>query len=173
MSLAAALRLRAGKGSVSLADGQCVGRPTSLDQQFVDFDGVRYHVTSTEKKSVLLLSMEWRCIQQLDSFGAQEVLAREYGSALLPKNQTEPEYDVSLLIDLEQLPRDPGTPGPVQAFTHKLSSARTIQRKDQRSSESMHCLGETPWRHPSNALSLPRSNSRLTLLNLAPTLPTL
>lgn len=74
----------------------------------MDFDGVRFHMTSTDKKTVLQLSMDWRCLKQLDAFGAQEVLAREYGSALLPKEQTEPEYDVSLIINLEELPQDAG-----------------------------------------------------------------
>ncbi|KAJ7918954.1 actin-related protein ARPC2 [Mycena leptocephala] len=52
-------------------------KPSSVDVQFVDYDG-------------------------LVQYGALDVLKREYGSLLQP--QSEPEYNVSLAIDLEQLP---------------------------------------------------------------------
>ena len=39
-------------------------------------------------------------------YGAMEVLGREYGAMLLP--QAEPEYNVSMLIDLEQAPQEGG-----------------------------------------------------------------
>jgi actin related protein 2/3 complex subunit 2 len=36
-------------------------KPSSVDQQFVDFDGVRYHLHTPERKTELLLSMDIRC----------------------------------------------------------------------------------------------------------------
>lgn len=40
-------------------------------------------------------------------YGALDILSREYGSLLSSK--VEPDYNVSLEIDLEQAPAEPGT----------------------------------------------------------------
>ncbi|KAJ7504561.1 arp2/3 complex 34 kDa subunit [Mycena galericulata] len=77
-------------------------KPSSVDVQFVDYDGVRFHLSAPERKTVLFLSMHIRCWDELVQYGAIDVLKREYGSLLQP--QPEPEYNVSLAIDLEQLP---------------------------------------------------------------------
>lgn len=82
-------------------------RPSSLDVQFVDYDGVRFHLCTPEKKTILLLSMHIRCWSELVQYGALDVLKREYGS--LVKDEAEPEYNVSLEIDLEQAPTGAGT----------------------------------------------------------------
>jgi len=79
-------------------------KPSSLDVQFVDYDGVRFHLSTPERKTVLLLSMHIRCWDELVRYGALDVLKREYGALL--KREAEPEYNVSLEIDLEQLPAD-------------------------------------------------------------------
>jgi actin related protein 2/3 complex subunit 2 len=51
--------------------------------------------------------MNIRCWDELAAYGALDVLRREYGSLI--RAQTEPEYNISLDIDLEQLPADEGT----------------------------------------------------------------
>ncbi|GAA5914526.1 hypothetical protein JCM8208_005380 [Rhodotorula glutinis] len=79
-------------------------RPTSLDQSFVDFDSVRYHLSTPERKTQLVLSMDVPCWQELKQYGALDVLEREYGSRLLPENQTEDGYSLTLVVDLEQGP---------------------------------------------------------------------
>jgi len=81
-------------------------RPGSLDVVFVDYDNVRFHLSTPERKTVLLLSMNIRCWEELVQYGALDVLQREYGPLL--SNQTEPDYNVSLRIDLEQVPVDQG-----------------------------------------------------------------
>lgn len=50
--------------------------------------------------------MNIRCWDELVQYGALDVLHREYGSLL--SSQIEPEYNVSLEIDLEQAPTEPG-----------------------------------------------------------------
>lgn len=77
-------------------------KPSSLDVQFVDYDGVRFRLSTPERKTSLLLSMNIRCWDELVKFGAMEVLQREYGS--LVQEQAEPDYNVSLEIDLEKAP---------------------------------------------------------------------
>ncbi|KAI6107899.1 Arp2/3 complex, 34 kd subunit p34-Arc-domain-containing protein [Pisolithus sp. B1] len=79
-------------------------KPSSLDVAFVDFDGVRFHMSTPEKKTVLQLSMSIRCWDELALYGALDILKREYGSLI--SAATEPEYNVTLQIDLEQLPAD-------------------------------------------------------------------
>ncbi|KAH0582884.1 hypothetical protein H2248_010787 [Termitomyces sp. 'cryptogamus'] len=84
-----------------------IAKPSSLDVQFVDFDGVRFHLSTPERKTSLLLSMHIRCWDELVKYGALEILKREYGSMLTA--QPEHEYNVSLVIDLEQVPPDAET----------------------------------------------------------------
>jgi len=81
-------------------------RPTSLDVQFVDFDGVRFHLSTLDRKTTLLLSMHIRCWDELVRYGALDVLQREYGS--LVQAQPESEYNISLLIDIETAPPEGG-----------------------------------------------------------------
>ncbi|KAJ2997880.1 hypothetical protein HDV02_005064 [Globomyces sp. JEL0801] len=69
-----------------------------------DFDGVTYRISNAEDKGVLMVSMNMRGFKDLLSFGAQQVLAREYGSYYLP--QPEVGFDVTLRIDLLALPAD-------------------------------------------------------------------
>ena len=74
---------------------------------FVDFDGVLYQLTSLpDSKSVLILSMSLKCFPELLQYGVESVLQREYGPLLL--NTPEQGYDVSLRIDLDQLPFEKG-----------------------------------------------------------------
>ncbi|KAF8541629.1 Arp2/3 complex, 34 kd subunit p34-Arc-domain-containing protein [Trichophaea hybrida] len=75
----------------------------SIDQVISDFDGVTFHVSTPETKSKILISISIKCYNDLLQHGAQTVLEREYGSYI---TTTEPGYDFSLLIDLENLPAD-------------------------------------------------------------------
>ncbi len=50
--------------------------------------------------------MNIRCWDELVRYGALEILQREYGTLL--SSQTEPDYNISLQIDLEQAPTDQG-----------------------------------------------------------------
>lgn len=50
--------------------------------------------------------MHIRCWDELVRYGALDVLGREYGPLLVA--EAEPEYNVSLVIDLEQVPTDQG-----------------------------------------------------------------
>ncbi|KAI0259874.1 Arp2/3 complex, 34 kd subunit p34-Arc-domain-containing protein [Gloeopeniophorella convolvens] len=77
-------------------------KPSSLDVQFVDFDGVRFHLSTPDRKTALLLSMHIRCWDELVRYGALDILKREYGS--LVQAQPESDYNVSLLIDLDTAP---------------------------------------------------------------------
>ena len=74
--------------------------------QFVDFDGVRFHMSTPSSKTVLLLSMHIRCWAELEGYGALDIMRREYGSLL--SATPEPEYNVSLEIDLAGFPPEGG-----------------------------------------------------------------
>ncbi|KAI0671963.1 actin-like protein ARPC2 [Trametes maxima] len=81
-----------------------VSQPGPLDVQFVDFDGVRFRLTTPDRKvpTALVLSMSIRCWDELVRYGVDNVLKREYGSLL----RAEPEfgYNVTLDVNLEQIP---------------------------------------------------------------------
>jgi actin related protein 2/3 complex subunit 2 len=76
-----------------------------IDMTVADFDGVTYHISTPESKSVILISLGWACTHELFSYGAQEVLKREYGNFLL--DTPEHGYDVTLSVDLEQVSNEP------------------------------------------------------------------
>jgi len=50
--------------------------------------------------------MNIRCWDELARYGVMGILKREYGLLLL--EQPEQDYNVSLLVDLEQVPQDVG-----------------------------------------------------------------
>ncbi|KAI0350049.1 actin-like protein ARPC2 [Trametes cingulata] len=79
-------------------------QPSALDVQFVDFDGVRFRLTTPDRKvpTALALSMNIRCWDELVRYGVNDILKREYGSLL--RGEPEFGYNVTLDIDLEQIP---------------------------------------------------------------------
>ncbi|GAA6003243.1 Arc35p [Rhodotorula paludigena] len=79
-------------------------KPTALDQSFVDFDSVRYRLTTPVSKTQLVLSIDIPCWHELDQYGARAILEREYGSLVAPAADTEDGYSVTLRLDLEQGP---------------------------------------------------------------------
>lgn len=81
------------------------GPLVSIDQVVSDFDGVTFHLSTPESKSKILISIAVKCYNELVNYGAQQVLEREYGPYIVPP---EIGYDFSVLIDLENLPEDPG-----------------------------------------------------------------
>ena len=71
----------------------------------VDFDGVIYHLSTPESKSVIKFSLSMQCYKELSQWGAQEMLEREYGPYCVPN---EGQYDVTLEFNLSNLPEDKG-----------------------------------------------------------------
>lgn len=80
-----------------------------MDIQFVDYDNVRFHLSTPSSKTSIILSMSIQCWPDLVKYGAREHLQKEYAELLLDEGQTEPEYNVSLSIDLEKLPASEGS----------------------------------------------------------------
>ena len=121
-------------------------RPSSLDVQFVDFDNVRFHLSTPDRKTQLLLSMNIRCWDELAQYGAVTVLRREYGSLYL--ETPEPDYHVSLTIDLEQIPPEGGV---CRAETVSVCRYTDFLSMDQRpgtlSSILSRCSRGTLWPH--------------------------
>jgi len=75
-----------------------------LDVVLADFDGVKMHLSnqSPEQRSVVTLSLSWRCVGVLLKNGGSDDLKTMYGSML----QASPEngYDISILFDVDNLP---------------------------------------------------------------------
>ncbi|KAF8339654.1 putative ARC35-subunit of the Arp2/3 complex [Cantharellus anzutake] len=76
--------------------------PSVLDIQFVDYDSIRFHLVTPEKKTKIHLSMSIRCWHELVEYGALDIIQREYGPYVVP---TDPGYDVTLAFDTENLPQ--------------------------------------------------------------------
>lgn len=84
----------------------CRATPTAINQIVSDFDGVTYHITTSDSsKSKILISISVKCFQELVQYGAHDVLQREYGPYIV---EPEPGYDFSIQVDLENLPAEQG-----------------------------------------------------------------
>ncbi|VDP87337.1 unnamed protein product [Echinostoma caproni] len=76
-----------------------------FDYVLADFDGVLYRLhTVHNDKSKILISISLNFYRELQEYGADELLRREYGDHLCEK--PENGASVSLLYDLESLPND-------------------------------------------------------------------
>ncbi len=77
-----------------------------LSVSIADFDGVLYHLStpnnSDRKKIVVSISLKF--YKELQDHGADDLLKRVYGPLLLAK--AEDGYDVSIQIDLSDIPND-------------------------------------------------------------------
>lgn len=69
---------------------------------FVDFDGVRFRLSTPTSKEIIVLSMNIRCWDELAKYGVTDVLQREYGSRVMP--QPEADYHVSLEYAIDSIP---------------------------------------------------------------------
>lgn len=104
-----------------------------MDIQFVDYDNVRFHLSTPESKTKILLSMGIQCWPDLVKYGARDHLQKEFEGMLLGEGETEPEYDVSVGVDLEGLPEGEGESG-----SHGLS---LWWRRDTRKKRAQCGLG--------------------------------
>lgn len=69
---------------------------------------MRFHISTPESKTVVVLSMSIQCWPDLLKYGARQHLEQQYAGYILPEASTEFEYNVSLAIDLERLPATEG-----------------------------------------------------------------
>eukprot|EP00128_Syssomonas_multiformis_P010988 Colp12_sorted_trinity150504_noHs@26569 len=76
----------------------------SIDIVVADFDSVTFHISTPEKqKNRIRISISMSCFSELQAHGVNELLQREYGSALV---DAEEGYSASIEYDLDNLPAD-------------------------------------------------------------------
>jgi len=79
-------------------------KPSGIDIKVSDFDGCLYHVGNVDgDKTKIIISIALNFYDELKKHGADELIQKTYGALL-----TTPEdgFNISLLIDLENLPTD-------------------------------------------------------------------
>ncbi|KAJ1655631.1 Arp complex subunit [Dispira simplex] len=76
----------------------------AVDIKLVDFDGVTYHLSTPTSRTELHFSMAAPCFNELVSYGAQDIIQREYGIYL--SSTVEQGYHCTFVFDLEKLPAD-------------------------------------------------------------------
>lgn len=79
------------------------GSTASIDQVVSDFDGVTFHISTPESKTIILISINIKCYKELVQHGAEAVLEREYGPYIV---SPESGYDFSVQINLQDLPAE-------------------------------------------------------------------
>ncbi|XP_023014449.1 actin-related protein 2/3 complex, subunit 2 [Leptinotarsa decemlineata] len=90
--------------TVKIKNSQAGLKNESIDITVADFDGVLYHISNLNgDKSKIRTSISLKFYKQLQEHGADELLKREYGSYLI---SPEPGYNVSVLLDLDNIPQD-------------------------------------------------------------------
>uniref|UniRef100_A0AC35TS22 Arp2/3 complex 34 kDa subunit n=1 Tax=Rhabditophanes sp. KR3021 TaxID=114890 RepID=A0AC35TS22_9BILA len=79
-------------------------RLTQINSEFCDFDGVNFKISNhSDDRKLLKVSIYLKYYNELKNHGAEVVLKRTYGDYLMP--QAEEGYNVSLLYDLEKIPK--------------------------------------------------------------------
>jgi len=79
-------------------------KPSGIDIKVSDFDGCLYHVGNVDgDKTKIIISIALNFYDELKKHGADELIKKTYGDLL---TSTEEGYNISLLIDLENLPAD-------------------------------------------------------------------
>jgi len=79
-------------------------KASAIDIKVSDFDGCLYHVGNVDNnKSKIIVSISLKFYDELKKHGAEDLLKREYGDLL---TDTEEGYNVSFLVDLDNLPED-------------------------------------------------------------------
>lgn len=76
----------------------------NVTEEIADLDGVIYHLTSSRKEGYVVLSISMNGYSQLISFGADEILKREYGPYIV---DPEVGYDFSICLNQQDLPATP------------------------------------------------------------------
>jgi actin related protein 2/3 complex subunit 2 len=85
--------------------------PSGVDQVITDFDNVTFHLSNPQGpddkpiKTIIHLSMQIKCYNDLIKYGAREVLEREYKEMIISPEQG---YDFTIEINLENLPSSQG-----------------------------------------------------------------
>jgi len=79
------------------------GKREPLEITCADFDGVLYHISTNADKTTVTVSLQWAAADQLLGNGGREDLKRIYGAYLV---DPEPNYHVTLSLDLNHLPGD-------------------------------------------------------------------
>jgi len=80
------------------------GKHDAIDIKVSDFDGCIYHVSNPEgDKTKIRVSLSLKFYDELNKQGLDEKLKKVYGDLL---TDTEAEYNISLLVDLENQPAD-------------------------------------------------------------------
>lgn len=128
--------------------------PDPIDVTIADFGGAMYHMSNPEgDRSKIQVSIKLTFFHQLEEFGVQTVLAREYGDMLIAP---ESGYDATVLVDLANLT---GTPAEVTRkvslfrrhcfaglfetfFQYYRENKKEITRIDYRPDEQMYVLSE-------------------------------
>lgn len=86
---------------------------TSLDRLLTDFDFTTYHVSTPESKDKILFSIAIKCWNDLDKYGASQLLKEKYGKypfiQILNSGACEPGYDVSLYVSIKEASLDDET----------------------------------------------------------------
>lgn len=80
-------------------------KPETTELVIADFDGVVYHLSNPNgDRTKLMLSILLKFYDELQKHGADELIRREYKDYLM--EPAEPNYNVSLLFDMTQLPEN-------------------------------------------------------------------
>ncbi|XP_057380602.1 actin-related protein 2/3 complex subunit 2-like [Daphnia carinata] len=88
--------------SVKIRNSLAGNKPDSVNVIIADFDGVLFHISNPDsEKSKVRVSISLKFYKDLQEHGADELLKREYGTLLC---QTEDGYNISLVLDLENIP---------------------------------------------------------------------
>lgn len=81
------------------------GKFDSVEAIIADFDAVTYHLfTDANEKNLLNISISIKCFRELQKYGVDDLLRKQFGSCL---QSAEQGYDITVRVDCAKPPQDP------------------------------------------------------------------
>ncbi|XP_050691846.1 probable actin-related protein 2/3 complex subunit 2 isoform X1 [Eriocheir sinensis] len=91
--------------TVKIKNSLSGNKPESVDVTIADFASVLYHVSNLNgDKTKIRVSISLKFYKELQEHGADDLIQSEYGSLLM--SEPESGYNISLLVDLDNIPED-------------------------------------------------------------------
>jgi actin related protein 2/3 complex subunit 2 len=77
------------------------GNKDAVDDALADFDGVKFHVKAAKDANILVVSIQWKCVDVLLNNGGKEDIQKAYGAAASIIG-TEEGYGLTVQFDLDK-----------------------------------------------------------------------
>jgi len=137
----------------------------SVEAIIADFDAVTFHLfTDANQKNLLNISISIKCFRELQKYGVDEVLKKQYGSNLISPEQG---YDATLQIDCSHPPQDkPGFARNIALFKRHAFAAPYYRVFNDIEQKKGTALVELPYRDDESLYLKPETDRCIVIFSI-------